>query len=225
MLFSWNLGAVVIFLKGQPTLWLVMVAVTLGISILERALSRKTQFIHVRQVIWPLICLACIVVVTARLTGGFGLRSFGSDVFGGKKYIFLLGGILSYFALTARSIPVEKANLYVGLFLLGGVASFIGDLYPITPSGLRFIFMVFQPGSTVDAFEVGVTRLGGIGAAGFAVYCWMMARYGVRGIFISGRVWRMGLFFLAVILSFMGGFRSTFLMILMIFEFQCRWMN
>ncbi|MGN6556321.1 MAG: O-antigen ligase family protein, partial [Verrucomicrobiota bacterium] len=164
--------------------------------------------------------LAAVVLVTAKMTGGFGLRSMGSDVYGGKKYIYLLAAIASYFVLTSRAIPVERAHLYVGLFFIGGATSFIGDLFPITPKALHFIFWFFPPYSSTDQFEVGVTRLRGTGAAAFAVYCWMMARYGLRGIFLSGKFWRLGLFLVILPASMLGGFRSTMLAIAMIFSLQ-----
>jgi hypothetical protein len=41
-----------------------------------------------------------------------------------------------------------------------------------------------------------------------AVYFWMMARYGIRGIFLSGRLWRPALFVLLLLLTLLGGFRS-----------------
>ena len=104
-----------------------------------------------------------VVLLTAKLTGGIGLHAFGSDIGGGKKYLYVSLGILSYFALTARRIPPERANLYVALFLLGGVTPFIGDLYPITPPFLHFIFWLFPPVSgNLIGFQMGVTRLAGI---------------------------------------------------------------
>src|SRR5208282_2806148 len=89
LILSWNMGVTLFFLKGSPSLWLVMVALSLGISLLERALSSQMHFIRAPQITWPLLCLVGVVLLTARLTGGFGVRAFGSDVYGGKKYIFL----------------------------------------------------------------------------------------------------------------------------------------
>jgi len=123
LVLSWNMAIILSFLKGSPSLWLVMVALSLGISLLERALSSQMSFIRVPQITWPLICLAAAVLITAKFTGGFGLRAYGSDVYGGKKYVVLMAGILSYFALTSRRIPPERAGLYVALFFLGGVTT------------------------------------------------------------------------------------------------------
>ena len=37
----------------------------------------------------------------------------------------------------------------------------------------------------------------------------MLARYGIRGILDLRKPWRLGLLFLSVLVSMMGGFRST----------------
>jgi hypothetical protein len=212
LVFSLNTSLTMFFMMGRPAFWLVMVVLSLGISLLERALSSQKRFIRVPQITWPLICMLGVVLFTAKLNGGIGLHAFGSEVYGGKKYIFLVLSILSYFALTAQRIPPERANLYVALLLLGGVTQCIGDLYPITPSFLHFIFWLFPPSSSFssfsDVFEVGKTRLGGIGfAAGSFVY-WLMARYGLRWIFLSSKLWRPVLFVMASMMIFLGGFRT-----------------
>jgi len=221
LLFSLNTSLIMFFMMGRPAFWLVMVALSLGISVLERILSPEKHFIRVPQIIWPLICMIGVVLFTAKLNGGIGLHAFGSDVGGGKKYIFLVMSILSYFALTAQRIPPERAKLYVALFLLGGVTQFIGDLYPITPSFLHFIFWIFPLSGSFSSFsnvfEVGVTRLVGTGFAASAFIYWLMARYGLRGIFLSGKLWRPVLFVMASMMIFLGGFRTVIIAYLGIF--------
>ena len=49
--------------------------------------------------------MLAVVYYDGQADGGMGLRAFGSDVYGGKKYILLIMGILSYFALTAQPHP------------------------------------------------------------------------------------------------------------------------
>ncbi|MGD0745404.1 MAG: O-antigen ligase family protein [Verrucomicrobiota bacterium] len=221
LILSWNAGISMFFIKSSPNLWLVMVALSLGISVLERALNSEMRFIRVPQITWPLLCLIAVVLVTAELTGGFGVRAFGSEVYGGRKYVYLVGGILSYFALTARRIPLERAGLYVALFLLGGVVNFIGDLFSITPSWARFVFLFFSPDIySFFSFEIGETRLAGFALAGLAIWSFLMARYGIRGIFLSRKVWRPFLFFLTFSLIFLGGFRYQLLFVVVLFALQ-----
>lgn len=221
MLLSWNMSlSGLFFLPGSPNVWLLLVALSFGMAIFERALLRHSEFVVVPQIVLPLLFMVAVVLITAKLTGGFGLRSMGSKVYGGKKYVYLLAAIASYFVLTARTIPKEKAYLYLGLFYLGGITNAIGDLFPITPKALQFIFWIFPPTSGVDAFEFGTTRLRGVGVAGAAVYSWMLFRYGIGGIFSSQKIWRPLLFFVVAAASLLGGFRSVFLSMTLLFTVQ-----
>ena len=212
LLFAWYTSITLFFIKGMPTVWLTLVALSLGISVMHRALSKDMHFIRVPQITWPLICMIGVVVATAKLTGGFGLRIFGSEIYGGRKYIFLLVGILSYFALTAQRVPANRIRLYVTLFFIGGLTLIIGDLFSVAPSSLQFIFWFFPPSIyTTGEFQLGETRLGGFTGAGLAVLYCLMAIYGIRGIFLSRKVWRQFLFALAFVMIFLGGFRSAIL--------------
>src|ERR1700733_12102735 len=112
MILIWNTPIYAFFVKGDPKFCLVMITISLVISIAERALNQR-RFINVPEITWPLLCLIGVIAVTAKLTGGIGLHAFGSDVYGGKKYVFLIAGILGYFALVAHRIPPEKARRYV----------------------------------------------------------------------------------------------------------------
>ncbi len=217
MLLCWNMSAVAFFVKGSPGFSLVMIALSLGISVSERMLRPEKQFIRVPQITWPLLFLVGVVLFTAKMTGGFGLRTFGSEVYGGSKYVFLIVAILGYFALTARRIPPQKVGLYVALFLLGGVASFIGDLYPIMPSGLHFILWVFQPQRYEGEFELGTTRLIGVSTAAGVIYYYLMARFGIRGIFMGGKPWRLVATVLFLMVSFLGGFRGALVGAMLLF--------
>ena len=133
----------------------------------------------------------------------------------------MLVGILSYFALTAQRIPANRIRLYVTLFFLGGVTSFISDLFPIAPSWSYFVFWLFPPSPLNSyTFELGQTRLGGFSAAGVALWCLLMAIYGIRGIFLSRKWWRLAVFILSISLIFLGGYRGALITVGAIFVLQ-----
>lgn len=222
LLFCWNTPVMVFFLKGDPNLFLVMIAISLTISVVQRAINQQQRFIHVPSITAPLICLIAVILVTAKLTGGFGLRAFGSDVYGGKKYIFLIVAILGYFAITARPVSPEKARLYMTLYFLGGMLGFVQDFYAITPGALRWIYWLLPPTIYNDpnGLEVGVTRLAGVATAAICFVNILIARYGLRGIFLSGKLWRPAAFFISIVLMFFGGFRSSIIVLIMTLTLQ-----
>jgi hypothetical protein len=220
MLAAWNTTAVVFFLPGRPNLWLAATALSLGISLLERAMNSQKHFIKVPQITLPLVCMVGVIYMTGKLTGGFGLRSFGSDVYGGKKYVLTFAAIAAYFALTARRIPPHRAGLAVALFFLGGITAIIGDSFSVIPSAFNFIFWFFPPSALNAGVELGVTRLGGATGASGGVIWYMLARYGIRGVFASGKIWRLVVFIAFFLLGFLGGYRLVFILIGLTFLVQ-----
>lgn len=209
MILSWFMPVSMFFIKGAPGLFLVLITLSLAATIVERAMGQK-RFFNVPQINWPLICLIGVTVITAKLTGGLGLRAFGSDVYGGKKYIFLVVAILGYFAIASRPIPPEKARKYVVLYYAGALLCVVQDFYPIMPHALRLIYWLIPPIiGTGGEFQIGTTRLAGTGVAAASVVYMLMAYYGIRGIFLSGKLWRPVVFFISFILIFLGGFRSA----------------
>ena len=222
---SWNLSMTIFFLPGRPPVWLLMVALSLGLSVLHRTINEKARFLSAPSITWPLVFFLVVIAFTARLTGGIGLHSLGNETAGGKNYFLLIFGILGYFALTAQRIPAGRAGLYVGLFFLSGLLTFISDLAPFVPHQLYFIFALFPTyGSDLGLMDPGKinfnARYSGTGWAGEAGFLFMLARYGPRGIFLEGRVWRMVLFAIFSILTFLGGFRSLILLCGAIFMIQ-----
>jgi hypothetical protein len=158
------------------------------------------------------------------LTGGIGLHSFGSEVSGGKRYVTLLFGILGYFALTAMQIPPRRVGLYVSLFFLAGCSNAIGDLAAFVPPKLYIIFAFFPANGYDMEGKPGIidfhARFAGVGFLGVAGFLFMISRYGVRGIFLSGKPWRwvlLGVFFATI---FSGGFRSLVILCGLTFAIQ-----
>jgi hypothetical protein len=211
LVFSFNASIYLFFLKGKPDMWVVMTALSLGISLAERAMNSQKHFLGVPQMNWPLICLLGVIFMTAKLTGGIGMRAFGSDVYGGRKYLWLIIGVLTYFALTARRIPPEQAGWYFALYMLSGLTAFIGDLYPFTPSFLHFIFWLFPPSLTESSIGTGMTRFHGIANAAGALLFWYIGTNGLRGMFLSRKIWRTVMFFVLSIVCLLGGHRIILL--------------
>src|SRR5262245_44965145 len=87
LIATWNTSAVLFFLPGRPPIWLVLCWFSLLIGIVQYALNRKLKFLSAPSILKPLLFLTAIVLITARCTGGFGLQSMGSEVYGGRKYV------------------------------------------------------------------------------------------------------------------------------------------
>jgi hypothetical protein len=224
LVFSWSATITIFLLPGTPNFWVLITCISLTISILERILNSDRQFIRVPRITWPLLAFLAVVIFTAELTGGMGMKALGSSVYGGKKYFFLFLSIASYFALTARPIPPKKAALFVTLFFAGNFTALIGYLYPYSPTWMNPLFLVFPPSlEGVSGIQGGEAHAPALAAAGMAIYCLMMAKFGPRDIFLSGKPWRLALLILGVILLAMGGFRSSVLLAMATFTIMFFW--
>jgi O-antigen ligase/polysaccharide polymerase Wzy-like membrane protein len=221
LVLCWNFTLIVFFLPGAPSIWLPLTACSLTISLIRRAIDHDFRFVSVPVLTRPLIVLTIVILVTAQATGGIKLRSMGGDVFGGKRYVLLLGAIAGYFALTAYHVPLKRARLYTWLFLFGGITALIGDLVYFRSSSLGWIFWMFPPtGYLINQSDSGLLRFAGLNVACSVLFSWMMARYGIRGIFSMRRPWRLGFFVIFVCGSFLGGFRSTLVLFCLTFAIQ-----
>ena len=202
LILSWNFSMVLFFVQGSPYLWMAMTATSLLLTILQQVLKRDVNFSTVPSVTWSLLFLAFVIFITAKLTGGMGIRTFGGANYGGKRYVQLFCAIAGYFAITAFRIPKEKAVLYTALFFLGTLSLAVGSLGPWMPGGLQFIFALF-PVDNLAALSGGATenmRLGGVTFASVGLVCFILARHGMKGLFAINQNWR----FLP--LQFRGGF-------------------
>jgi hypothetical protein len=221
LIFTWNFSMIIPYLPGSPDVWMLVSLVSLGFSLLAKNLNRDIQLLHVPSVTWSLLLLAVVVVATAELTGGIGLRSMGGGLYGGKKYITILFAVLGYFALSCRPIPLDKAQSYVGVFFLAGASLVIGNLLFLSDA-LWFLYAFFPidyaVSQIVEDFHgvaLGMTMTGRLGGVAFAAvfgFYFILMRYGIQGLLDLRKPWRMGLavgFFFA---SLLGGFRSAFVL-------------
>jgi len=222
LIASWNMSAAIFFLPGRPQLWMGMTAISLTISIIQYALKRERKFIYVPSLIWPLIFLAAVTLVTAQLTGGIGLRSFGGDVYGGKRYFYILGAIAGFFAITYRSIPPQHAVLYIMLFFLGSATQAIGNLAGTIHPAFNFLFLIFPVENITDLSSDFVVnsrffmRSGGLTTLSLGVFCAILARFGLTELITLRSPLKFLLLLLCMFIGLMGGFRSLLVQFFMI---------
>jgi hypothetical protein len=217
LIATWNSTLMIFFLPGKPQVWMGLAAFSFAVGILQYTLNRKMKFLHAPTVLWPLLILTAVILITAKLTGGLGARILGGDTYGGKRYFIIIAAVLGYFAIINRRIPPQRAWLYVALFFLGGATMAIADLPAVTPRPLQFLF-VFFPVINLDAFTdqnspisqtQEIWRGGGTGAMAVALFCVLLARFGIRGTLDMKKPWRLGALCLFAVVGMATGFRST----------------
>ena len=195
------------FLIGRPPLWQIVTLLSLGIALVERTVSNR-RFMSVPVVTWPLLYIVFMTYITAALTGGIGLHQLGGEGGGGKKYLQIFIGIAGYFALVSRVIPKESRTLYIALYILSSATGAIGDVAALLGGPFQFFNLLFPSSLNDFGAAVGKTRLASLGAVFGGASTYMLVRYGLRGIFLTHRLWRPALFMVLFPLTMLGGFRS-----------------
>lgn len=226
LVLSWNMSLSMFFLPGRPDFWMLMALLSLGITILHGTISKGNHLPIVRSILWPLVFLAVTVLVTAKFTGGIGIRSFGSsELYGGKRYVEVLGAMVAFIALASHEIPRERAPFYIGLYFLGAVTAFIGSTIGYVSPKFYFVYLFFPverlPGDAAN--QAYTFRSFGVAAASASIVFYMMARYGIRGVLDGRKPWRAVTFAVVSFLSLLGGFRSTLIILILNFGIQFYW--
>ncbi len=222
VILGWNAAVIVFFLPGQPNVGLVLGAASLLVSVVTRTLTQHRTFIGYPPVSYPLIFLAVVVVVTMFATGGLGGRALGSETWGGKRYVEVLGAIIGYFALVAQPVRPQNAVTLASLFFLSGMTSVFSDLAYVAGPGFYLLFALFPTDiAAAQAFTANtLQRFTGLAFMSQAFCCFMLLRYGIRGLFNWHYPWRL-LFFAGVFaLGLFGGFRSTIILFCILFAIQ-----
>jgi hypothetical protein len=208
LFLSWNMTAVIFFLPGRPQVWLVMAFGSLLIAVLQRTIVRDMRFIHAPSVTLPVIFLGLVILATAKLTGGIGLRALGSATYGSKAYFWLLGAAGGFFAMLAYRIPPHKRYLYLGLFFLGALTNAIGNTINLVNPAFYYIFLVFPVDMMPGQETQGIARYGGLSVALLGIFWYMLGRYGIRNMLGAKNLGRFLLFALVFVLTLGGGYRS-----------------
>src|ERR1041384_486361 len=142
LILCWNMGAILFFLPGQPELWLAMAWISLVFAVVQYVLNPRQPFVSVPSISRPLMFLALVLISTAFATGGAGLAAFGSETYGGKKYVVMLSAIVGFFALTSQRIPPRRALLYVTIFFAGSAVLIVGDFAGWLAPGMYWIYLI-----------------------------------------------------------------------------------
>jgi len=225
LIICWNAVLAPAFLPGQPDTWTLLAAIGLFFAILNRAVDSNRRFIDAPSIRTPLLCLAAVVVITGCCKGGIGFGVFGSTNFGGKRYFYTLAAVMGYFALTSQAIPLRRAGWLVGLFFLSEITGVIPNLVTSVGGWVRYLYLLFPAGYAVEQIRAegateGLYRIFGLSMAATGGFCFLLSRYGLRGIFQGHKYWRLAALLLVFACCLFAGFRSVLILFLLIFAVQ-----
>ena len=226
LIVLWNASLSPVFLPGQPPLWMPLALVGLLISLLNRSVNQNARFITVPAINHSLFFLALVVLVTAYFTGGMGSHLFGSASFGGRRYFYTFMALIGYFVLTSQRIPAHRAALVTSLYFLSALTALVPDILGLAGVSNSFLYALIPPSNTTVEALSGESatdemfRIFGLTLSSAGLLFGLLARYGIRGIFEAGKIWRVGLLVLAFAAALYSGFRSFLVLLSLVFAIQ-----
>ena len=218
LVFAWNAALAPAFLPGRPYFWAMMALLGLVFAVVNRAVSADARFVIEPSITKALLALTAVVVVTGMITGGFGVHMLGSGHYGGKHYFYFLAAVAGYFVFTSRRIPPQRAGFYVALFYLSGLTYALSEVATRAGTKLEPLLLFVAPASVArdtgiaTANSMGYARMFGLWVVGAAIYSYMVARFGIRGVLDLKRPWRLLLVVAALTAGMLSGFRSFVLL-------------
>ena len=225
LILSWNAVIFPFFVPGQPAAWMLMAALGIIFAVLNRAVNKNLRFILVPSINTAIIFLLGVVFFTAFMRGGIGMRILGGERYGGRNYLYILLAMAGYFVFTSQKIPQKRASLYVLLFFASSLSGMISNLAYLGGPAFYFLFSLFPPDTTLEMSDsvisqsLGIHRIGWAGQAAICFGSYILARFGLRGLFDFTRPWRALGFLLVIIGSLISGFRSNLILLLLIMGF------
>lgn len=223
LVFSWNATIIVFFLPGQPSFWCVMVLINLAMAVGYRILQRRPLFTHVPMLTFSWLFLAAVVLITAKVRGGVGMRALGGGSYGGKQYFYVIMGILGYFAWASNVIDLSKVRRFTNLFFLSGATAIISNIIYYFPA-LWVLYLIFPANMATsqafaDYFQLEMVRIGSFSLVGGAIVHFLLARFGLRGVFDIRHPIRFILIISMICLTALSGYRSNIALMALVLAF------
>jgi hypothetical protein len=221
----WSSGALLVayFIKGQPQVWMLIAMASLVMSVLSRPLAKeKTSLLWTGSLKWSMIFLAVVVVGTAKVSGGVGVKALGSEVYGGKRYLTVIMALVGLTALIMHRVPEKRLKTDLAVFTLAPATAAMSDLaYMLGPS-FYFLYLIFpvdfamsQASSDMTLGVYAMKRFNGFAPTCAAIVNFCMMRWGLRGM-LQFKPWRHAFLALGLTLGLLSGFRSTLAIPLML---------
>jgi hypothetical protein len=212
LIVCWNSAFILGFLPGQPSLWLVVAALTFGIAALNH-LTGLQSFVRAPALAKPILFLLAVIVATGWFRGGLGSKILGGAAYGGRNYVYALGAVIGYFALTSKRISPGKSESAAKWFFLSGTTSVLSNvIYALGPAFyVLYYFVSAETAGSQAASDWGqntVERFSGLNPAAIGLLCFILARWGLRRMFEWHKPWRLFLLLAALTAGLFSGFRS-----------------
>ena len=138
LVLSWNLPVTIFFLPGNPPAYLPMLSLSLGISVLQRAMNKNTCVSSRRRKSPAVVVPDAGGAGDRQVDGGHWFARAGGSGHGRQKIRLPADGNFGLFCAHRAADSARRAGLYVAMFFLGGCLNVVGDFITFVPQVVLF---------------------------------------------------------------------------------------
>ena len=211
------LGGQFPILQGQFTPFHIFVGVAVVRFVITDVVLKRTRVnFGSRFDMWMIVAFMSILLVHG-LHDRFGMRFFGSNIWGGKYYVNVLVGLAAFFVIQSAEIqPKVWSALPYAILAVATFDLFISLITTFLPRAIFVIYPFYSAVSTLgmeDIFgsrEFDLTeRISAYGNFGFILTVFVLSFVSVREIFSPSRLGSLLAVAMGFVASLYSGFRGA----------------
>lgn len=140
----------------------------------------------------------------------FAMRFFGSDIWGGRQYVAILIGFLSYFVVQSTSLDTKLFRFLPTIVVFFGFFDFfMMGITQFVPGISSAVWNIYTGVSLEGVSSAVPTRWGFMGGFGYLLLYWSLSDCRINEFVTKGRVLKGSVFLLAIAMCVVSGYRST----------------
>jgi O-antigen ligase len=201
------------FLPADLRAFEILAVVGVGRFILHHVVLRHEGLQSGPKFDLLLICGFMLIIMLHAFKNRFGMKIFGSAIWGGRPYVSVILSFFIYLIFQTMKIDIKKWRwLPVAVFIPALFDVFVGLVTHYVPSTIDLFYHFYSAVSISGIEGIDVTeRIGALAGFGLPLAMYVLAYASLRRLFIP-KMWLAGaLVVLGLVLCVQGGYRSSVL--------------
>lgn len=210
------LGGTFPILGGSFTPFQILMVVGVAKFFIEEVILRRTPFAKVERPLLLAILGFMTVLTLHGIHDRFGMRFLGSNVWGGRNYLNVYVGLVTFFVIQSTSVRSKVWNKLPYLVLaITGFDLFIAAITTVFPSLIYIIYPFYSAVGTGGISELLTGqediggRIGSFGNFGCILVAIVLSAVSVRRLFQLGNLSRLATVGLGSLATLYSGYRSA----------------
>ncbi|MEI6493981.1 MAG: O-antigen ligase family protein, partial [Verrucomicrobiota bacterium] len=213
----WIFAVAAVFIPGQITIlplplmpMELILCLVLARFVVENIIFKKLWIRRGPAPDWMFLFGLITILLIHGCNDRFAMRFFGSDIWGGRQYIAIIIGFLTYFVVQSTSLDAKAfRHLPIVVVLFGSFDFFMMAISQLVPGMSQVMWNFYTGVSLADTDNAMASRWGFMGNFGYLLLYWSLSDCRINEFITKGRVIKGAVFLLAIAMCIGSGYRST----------------